>query len=112
MRYEHLFECDVGFGSHGAGAHCLFNRNRDWLYALEKEMSDFDRNLRAALIAELQVIRERTEVMLELLLPESYAECPHPPDKVQDISAMGEDSIYRCSLCGVEQAVPFHTFQE
>ncbi len=75
-------------------------------------MTGFDRNLRAALVAELQGIRERTETMLELLLPEEGATCPHPLDQIEDLGAMGEPSLYHCLLCGAEQAEPFHTSPE
>jgi hypothetical protein len=71
-----------------------------------------DRNLRAALIAEIQAIRERAETLLELLIPGDGAACPHPSDHVQDIGAMGEPSLYHCSLCGAEQAEPFHPLPE
>lgn len=66
-----------------------------------------DRELRAALIAELQEARTRMETMLALLLPEEEeVACPHPRERMLDLSSMGEP-LYRCGLCNAEQDTPF-----
>ncbi len=69
-----------------------------------------DRHMRAALVAEVQALREHTETLLQLLLPDEEVVngCPHPADKVEVERAMGEEDAYRCTLCGAEQTQPFH----
>ena len=60
------------------------------------------RDDRAQLIRAVQEIRERTEELLEILLPEDPdGPCRHPADRVTDESSMGEE-LYRCGACGAE----------
>jgi hypothetical protein len=66
-----------------------------------------NREMRAALVGEVQKIREAADTLLNLLLPEDGSDaCPHPPSHVVDESSMGEP-LWRCTMCGKEQDKPF-----
>lgn len=70
-----------------------------------------ERVMRAALIKEVQSAREHLDMVLALLIPDAgdgEDECPHPVDKIENLSTMG-DPLYRCTLCGVEQPEMFHS---
>lgn len=67
------------------------------------------RELRAALVREIQEIREHTELLLEMLLPDE-SDCHHPPPMVEDRSTMGEPEFV-CRACGATQDHPFQPSQ-
>lgn len=66
------------------------------------------RDEKAAVIAEVQRIRERCEFVIALLLPDDDAGCAHPADKVQHEDTLDDEvHPYTCTLCGEESLTPF-----
>lgn len=57
-----------------------------------------------ATLTTLGVVMEGGEEREE---PENTGECPHPQDKVVDLSTFDGGSLYQCTLCDTISTVPF-----
>lgn len=65
---------------------------------------------RANLVRHVMEIRDRCDLLLDVLVPDGEdLVCPHPPDKVVNESTMEDDGEkYHCLLCNTISHTPFH----
>lgn len=68
-------------------------------------MTDRDRDI---LISQLVAARAQIDATLAVLVPE---ECQHPNETVENLSVMGGEESYRCTLCGALSAQPFSSLE-
>lgn len=65
---------------------------------------------RAHAITKLTQILELASDLMDILLPETDGECPHPPEEIEHEETMDDEpSVYKCTRCGAVQDNPFHS---